>query len=158
LLKKARKFALAFKPFAIGLFYGEPFLDLKPRDICCHSFRFKRTWMNLHPTAIKTDEKPHYRVDAITVKMIIPVAFKAAAVALGMNYGVHVVSAVAYGKLCVPESVWGIATSIVTTASPVCSLLLSAMTMTQNNYALILTTTIAAGVGGLLSGAPAVPA
>lgn len=85
------------------------------------------------------------------------VALKVAALALGANYGVHVASALAYGRWCVPESVWGIASSIVTTASPVCSLLLSAMTVTQNNYALILTTTIAAGVGGLLKGAPVAP-
>jgi hypothetical protein len=78
------------------------------------------------------------------------VVLKVAALALGTNYGVHIVSSLAYGKVCVPESVWGIAKSIVTTASPVCSLILSTMTATQSNYAMILTTTIAAGVGGLL--------
>jgi hypothetical protein len=85
--------------------------------------------------------------------MAIPI-FKVAALALGVNYGVHVSSALAYGKLCVPETVWGIANSIVATASPVCSLLLNIMTMTQNNYAVILTTSVAAGMAGLVKQSP----
>ena len=78
------------------------------------------------------------------------VVMKVAGLALGVNYGVHVTSALAYGKLCVPETIWGIANSIVATASPVCSLLLSTMTLTQNNYAVILTTSIAAAMAGLI--------
>jgi hypothetical protein len=78
------------------------------------------------------------------------VMFKVAALALGVNYGVHVASAVTYGKLCVPQSVWGIANSVVATASPVCSLMLNIMTMTQNNYAVILTTSVAAAMAGLV--------
>lgn len=77
--------------------------------------------------------------------------FKAAGLALMANFGVHITSSLAYGELCVPSSVWELASAIVTTASPVCSLLLSVMSMTQSNYAIILTTTIAAGVGGLLA-------
>lgn len=84
--------------------------------------------------------------------MTIVMVVKVAGLALGVNYGMHVASALAYGRVCVPESIWGIAMSIVTTASPVCSLILSTMTVTQSNYAMILTTTIAAGIGGLLKG------
>jgi hypothetical protein len=69
-------------------------------------------------------------------------AVKAAVIALGMNYGVHVGAALAYGKFCLPDTVWSLAQSLVTTASPVCSVLLQTMAMTQNNYAAVLTTTI----------------
>jgi hypothetical protein len=70
-------------------------------------------------------------------------AVKVAVVALGANYVVHMGSALAYGKLCVPETLWNIAQSFVSTASPVCSALLQTMTLTQNNYAVVLTTTLA---------------
>jgi hypothetical protein len=82
------------------------------------------------------------------------VVFKVAALALGVNYGVHVGSALTYGKLCVPENIWGIANSVVATASPVCSLMLNVMTMTQNNYAVILTTSVAAAMAGLVKQSP----
>ena len=75
---------------------------------------------------------------------------KVAGLALGMNYALHLSAALAYGKACVPESVWGIANSIVATASPVCSLLLSTMTMTQNNFAMIVTTSVAATIAGFI--------
>jgi len=77
-------------------------------------------------------------------------ALKVAVIALGVNYGVHVGSALTYGKLCVPESVWGLAQSLVTTASPVCSVLLQTMTMTQSNYAVVLTTTLATTIANSL--------
>ena len=70
-------------------------------------------------------------------------AVTSAVVALGVNYGVHVVSALAYNKFCLPETLWDIAQSLVSTASPVCSVLLQTMTLTQNNYAVVLTTTLA---------------
>ena len=73
-----------------------------------------------------------------------------AVVALGVNYGAHIASSLAYAKFCVPSSVWDIAQGVVTTASPVCSVLLQTMTLTQNNYAVILTTTIATTLTGVL--------
>ncbi len=75
---------------------------------------------------------------------------KVAGLALGLNYGLHLTSALAYGKACVPDSIWGLANSIVATASPVCSLLLSTMTMTQNNFAMIVTTSVAATIAGFI--------
>jgi hypothetical protein len=78
------------------------------------------------------------------------VAVKAAALAVAMNYGVHVGSAYAYSKLCVPQSVWDIAESLATTASPVCSLLLSTMQVTQSNFAVVITTTLASLASGVL--------
>jgi hypothetical protein len=77
-------------------------------------------------------------------------AVATAAVALGVNYGVHVLSALAYGKFCLPASVWDVAQAVVSTASPVCSALLQTMTLTQNNYAVVLTTTVATTMAGVL--------
>jgi len=71
------------------------------------------------------------------------VALKTAATVLALNYGAHVGSAYAYSKFCVPQDVWDVARSFVTTASPVCSFLLTTMQVTQNNFAIVVTTTIA---------------
>jgi hypothetical protein len=78
------------------------------------------------------------------------VAVKTAALALALNYGVHVGSGLAYTKLCMPETVWDIARSVVTTASPVCSFLVSTMQMTQMNYATLMTTTLIGIATGVL--------
>jgi hypothetical protein len=85
--------------------------------------------------------------------MAMILAVKTAAIAVAMNYGVHVGSSYAFTKLCVPQSVWDIAGSLVATASPVCSFLLSTMQVTQNNFAVVVTTTLAALVSGALKAA-----
>lgn len=77
-------------------------------------------------------------------------AITTAAIALGINYGAHVTAAMAYGKFCLPNSVWDVAQSLVSAASPVCSVLLQTMTLTQNNYAVVLTTTVATTIVGML--------
>ena len=78
------------------------------------------------------------------------VAVKAAGIVLAMNYGVHVGSAYVYSKVCVPQSLVDLARSFATTASPVCSFLLGTMQVTQNNFAVVITTTLAALVTGVL--------
>lgn len=70
------------------------------------------------------------------------VILKTAGLALTMNYGVHVASSFAYAKFCLPQTVWDIGQSIVSTASPVCSFLLNTMQVTQSNYAAVITTTL----------------
>ena len=65
---------------------------------------------------------------------------------LALNYGVHLVSSYAHGQLCVPQSIWDIPYSMVATASPVCSFLVSTIQLTQSNYASVLSTTIAASL------------
>lgn len=82
--------------------------------------------------------------------MVAVLAVKTAALAIAMNYGVHVGSSFTFAKLCVPQTVWDIAGSIVATASPVCSFLLSTMQVSQNNFAIVVTTTLAAVVTGAL--------
>lgn len=82
--------------------------------------------------------------------MAAMIALKTAGIALGLNYGVHLGSSVAYAKLCVPQSIWDLGRSIMTTASPMCSVLISTVQVTQTNYAAILTTTIAGVLSGLL--------
>ena len=79
------------------------------------------------------------------------VAVKTAGLALAMNYGVHVSSSVVYGHACVPHGITDLLQSIVVTASPVCSTLLTIMQATQSNYATILTSTLTASLVGLLT-------
>ncbi len=71
------------------------------------------------------------------------VAAKTAVTVLALNYGVHVGSSYAYSKFCVPQGVWDMARSFLTTASPVCAFLLNTMQVTQNNFMVVVTTTIA---------------
>lgn len=75
---------------------------------------------------------------------------KTAVTALALNYGVHIGSTFAYTKLCVPQDIWDLAQSLATTSSPLCSTLLSTMQITQNNYAVLLTTTVATAISGLI--------
>lgn len=82
--------------------------------------------------------------------MAVVVAVKAAVLAVAANYGVHVGASYAYGQLCVPQSIVDIARSFATTASPVCSFLLSTMQVTQNNFAVVITSSLAAIAAGLL--------
>ncbi len=70
------------------------------------------------------------------------VVVKTALLSLGLNYGVHYTSARLYDVLCVPHSVTELFQSLATTASPVCGFLLNTMTITQNNYAVVLTATL----------------
>lgn len=78
------------------------------------------------------------------------VVLKAAGLALAMNYGVHVGASYAYAKVCIPQTIWDIAHSFATTASPVCSFLLTTMQVTQNNFAVVITTTLVTAATGLL--------
>ena len=78
------------------------------------------------------------------------VAFKVAGSTLLLNYGVQLGSSFAYSRLCMPQSVIDLATSFVATASPVCSFLLSTMQVTQSNFAVVLTTSLAAIAAGML--------
>ena len=75
---------------------------------------------------------------------------KAGVLTLGLNYGVHYTSARLYDVLCVPHSVTGFFTSLATTASPVCGMLLQTMTMTQNNYAVVLTASLTSVIANAL--------
>ena len=81
---------------------------------------------------------------------MIPLAVKAVVATLAMNYGVHVGSSLAFDALCVPHSVWDVAQTIVSTASPVCGFLLNTMQVTQNTFAVTLTTTAAALISSAL--------
>jgi hypothetical protein len=82
--------------------------------------------------------------------MAAGVAVKTAALAIALNYGVHVGSSYVYSTLCVPQTIWEVARSFATTASPVCSFVLNTMQVTQSNFAVVITTTVAAIVSGVL--------
>ena len=78
------------------------------------------------------------------------IVIKTAATALMLNYGVHIGSTFAYAKLCVPQDIWGFAQSLATTSSPLCSTLLTTMQLTQNNFAVVLTTTVVSVISNLI--------
>jgi hypothetical protein len=78
---------------------------------------------------------------------------KTAVLSLGLNYGVHYASARLYDLYCVPHSLTDIVQTIVSTASPMCTLLLNTMTLTQNNYAIVLTATLTSALTSALKSA-----
>jgi hypothetical protein len=82
--------------------------------------------------------------------MAAGVAVKTAALAIALNYGVHVGASLTYNQFCVPQSVWDIGHSFIATASPVCSFLLSSMQFTQNNFAVVITSTLASVAAAVL--------
>lgn len=77
-------------------------------------------------------------------------AVKAVFLTLMLNFAVHIMSSMAFGAVCLPRTVWDVPLSFVTTASPVCGLFLKVMQMTQNNFALAMTTTVAAVIATML--------
>lgn len=78
------------------------------------------------------------------------VLLKTAGSAIVLNYGVHVAASQAFHEFCTPKTLWEVAQSLVTTASPVCSFLLSVMQTTQTNYAAVISTSILSTVSNLL--------
>ena len=74
------------------------------------------------------------------------VLVKTAALSLGLNYGVHYASARLYDLYCIPHSWEGILQSMISVASPACSMMLNVMTATQTNYATIITATVTAAL------------
>jgi hypothetical protein len=78
------------------------------------------------------------------------VLLKTAGAAITLNYVTHVAASQAFHEFCTPKTVWEIAQSLVTTASPVCSFLLSVMTTTQSNYAAVITSSVLHTVTNLL--------
>lgn len=82
--------------------------------------------------------------------MALVVPLKAAAIAIGLNYGTYVTASYAFGKFCVPESVWDIPASLLTAASPACSFLVSVIQTTQNNYAVAFVSTLTTVAMGML--------
>jgi hypothetical protein len=78
------------------------------------------------------------------------VLLKTAAGGVALNYATHVAASQAFHEFCTPKTVWEIAQSLVTTASPVCSFLLSVMTTTQTNYAAVISSSILHTVTNLL--------
>ena len=148
-MKNLRKFALSLNPETIGLLGGDTLLQLNPCDIGGHAFGFKGLWSDCLPLPLNADEV-HWKRVSPPLKMAM-VAVKAVGIALAMNYGVHVGSSIAFQSLCIPHSIWDLAQSVVSTASPVCGFLLQTMQVTQNNFAVAVTTTVAALVAKSLT-------
>jgi hypothetical protein len=77
-------------------------------------------------------------------------ALIAVTLSLGLNYGVHYASARLFDAYCVPHSLQEVFQSLITTASPVCSFLLNTMSATQNNYAAVISVTLASSAASFL--------
>ena len=75
---------------------------------------------------------------------------KTALLSLGLNYGVHYTSARLYDMMCVPHTLEDFLRSRATTATTVCGFLLNVMTVTQNNYAIVLGATLTSAVANVL--------
>ena len=73
-------------------------------------------------------------------------AIKITGSVLALNYLAHYVSGYSYDWFCMPHSIYDFIPSLVTTASPVCSTLLTVMSSTQQNYSTIIVTTLSVGV------------
>ena len=67
---------------------------------------------------------------------------KTTASVLSLNYVVHYAAATLYNSVCVPKTIWDIPTSLITVSSPACSLFVHIIQLTQNNFAILATTTI----------------
>jgi len=74
--------------------------------------------------------------------MVLLLPLKAAAIAVGLNYGTYVTASYAFKELCVPTTVWDIPVSLLTAASPACSFLVSVIQTTQNNFAVAFVSTL----------------
>ena len=70
--------------------------------------------------------------------------------AVGLNYGIHYGAARFYDMYCVPHSFAEIAQTLVSTASPICSVAIGIVQMTQSNYASIITVSLAGSLVGFL--------
>jgi hypothetical protein len=82
--------------------------------------------------------------------MALAVPLKAAAIAIGLNYGTYVTASYALTTFCVPSSIWDIPASLLTAASPACSFLVSVIQTTQNNYAVAFVSTLTTVAMGAL--------
>lgn len=71
---------------------------------------------------------------------------KTAVLSLGLNYAVHYASARLYDMVCVPHTLSEFVQTLATTASPVCSTVLSIMSTTQLNYGTIVTTVVSTAI------------
>jgi hypothetical protein len=72
--------------------------------------------------------------------------FKSAIASIGLNYVIHLGASWTYSKICTPETMWDIPRSIVATASPICSLNLNLMSITRDNFSVVLLSTVTSAV------------
>jgi hypothetical protein len=146
-----RNLSLLFKPLAVGFFRPDSLFDLHPGNVGRHSFGFKWTRTNTQPPPIVSNNENEcafhwiYTFDSLKMELI-----KTAGLAMSLNYGAHVSASWAYHQFCTPKSFWDIAQSLISTASPMCSFVLSTMQTTQHNYATVLTSSLLSAVVGIL--------
>ena len=66
------------------------------------------------------------------------------------TYGAHYGITKAYSEYCIPDGVWGFIQGSLTTGSPICTSVFSAMSHTQVSYGTIILTTLSSAVANFL--------
>jgi len=71
-----------------------------------------------------------------------------------LTYGTHYGITKAYSEYCIPDGLDGFLRGILTTGSPVCTVIFNAMSHTQASYGTILLTSLSSTIASLVLGAP----
>jgi hypothetical protein len=77
---------------------------------------------------------------------------KKTGLSLGLVFGIHYVATQFYGNVCVPSGFQGLISSIFTTASPWCHIILNTMSLTETSYGTMILTGVTRLVVGSLTG------
>jgi len=67
-----------------------------------------------------------------------------------LTYGTHYTITKAYSEVCIPNGLEGFLRGMLTTGSPVCSVLFNAMAHTHTSYGTIILTSISSAVAALM--------
>ena len=73
-----------------------------------------------------------------------------------LTYGTHYGITKAYSEFCIPDGVEGFLRGMLTTGSPVCTVVFNAMSHTQASYGTILLTSLTSTVASLVIGTPVI--
>ena len=66
------------------------------------------------------------------------------------TYSAHYGISKAYSEYCIPDGVWGFIQGSLTTGSPICSSVFSAMSHTQVSYGTVILTTLSSAIANAL--------
>ena len=73
-----------------------------------------------------------------------------------LTYGTHYGITKAYSEICIPNGLEGFLRGMLTTGSPVCTVVFNAMSHTQASYGTIVLTSLSSTIASLVLGTPAI--
>jgi len=76
----------------------------------------------------------------------------------GLTYSAHYGITKVYSEFCIPNGIEGFLYGMITTGSPVCTVVFNAMSHTQASYGTILLTSLTSSVASMVLGTPHVEA